>query len=65
MSKYTENQRSKSTEKVMDLDRILKEEVGEFGVYQIRVLVLCAVMCFITALPGNNYIFFFAKSNTR
>ncbi|XP_073955012.1 organic cation transporter protein-like [Choristoneura fumiferana] len=65
MCESIENQRSKSTENVIDLDRILKDEVGECGLYQMRVLALCAVLCFIMALGGNNYIFFFAKSNTR
>ncbi|XP_073955081.1 organic cation transporter protein-like [Choristoneura fumiferana] len=49
----------------VSLDRILVEEVGQFGMFQLRVIALCALVALFAGLATNDYVFTFAKVNTR
>ncbi|KAJ0183562.1 hypothetical protein K1T71_001538 [Dendrolimus kikuchii] len=49
----------------VDLDRILVEEVGQFGKYQIITLLLAAFPIMFSAFASGEYIFTTARINTR
>lgn len=57
----------KSTEKKgkVDLDTILIEELGQFGQYQLRMLLLAIVVVIFAAWAAVEYIFTTARINTR
>lgn len=49
----------------MDLDRILVEEVGQFGPYQLRNLLLAAIIAIFTAFAASEYVFTTARVPSR
>lgn len=49
----------------VDLDRILEEEVGQFGRYQIFTLALAALPVIFSAFASGEYIFTTARIPTR
>lgn len=51
--------------KKVDLDTILVEELGQFGPYQLRILLLAIVVVIFGAWAAVEYIFTTARINTR
>lgn len=49
----------------IDLDTILTEEVGQFGKYQMRTAVLCAIVTIMVSWTFGEYIFTAGRLNTR
>jgi hypothetical protein len=49
----------------VDLDKILAEEVGQFGRYQLAMLALAAVPVIFSAFASGEYIFTTARIPTR
>ncbi|CAH2047625.1 unnamed protein product, partial [Iphiclides podalirius] len=49
----------------VDLDTILVEEIGQFGWYQLRTLVLSALMVVFAAWAASEYVFTTARISTR
>ncbi|XP_045769739.1 organic cation transporter protein-like [Maniola jurtina] len=60
----TSNHENGLTKKV-DLDTILTEDIGQFGMYQLRLLMLTALLIIFTALFALEFIFSAARINTR
>lgn len=56
---------TEKTRDVVDLDRILIEEVGQFGPYQLRNLMLAAVIGIFTAFAASEYVFTTARVPSR
>ncbi|XP_034829497.1 organic cation transporter protein-like [Maniola hyperantus] len=52
------------TEKV-NLDTILIEDIGQFGMYQFRLLLLAALLVIFIALIAMEFVFTAARINTR
>lgn len=51
--------------KKVDLDTILVEELGQFGVYQLRIVLLAIVVVTFGAWAAVEYIFTTARISTR
>lgn len=51
--------------KKVDLDTILEEELGQFGLYQLRMVLLAVVVVIFGAWAAVEYIFTTARINTR
>lgn len=51
--------------KKVDLDAILIEDIGQFGKYQLRTLILTVVLVMCWALLAVEFIFSSARINTR
>lgn len=51
--------------KKVDLDTILVEELGQFGLYQLRIVLLAVVVVIFGAWAAVEYIFTTARINTR
>lgn len=56
---------SEKEREAMDLDRILVEEVGQFGPYQLRNLLLAAIIAIFTAFAASEYVFTTARVPSR
>lgn len=50
---------------VVDPEKVLVEEVGQCGKYQIRVLGLCSLIAILQGFTIHDYVFTFVKVNTR
>lgn len=51
--------------KKVDLDTILVEELGQFGLYQLRMVLLAVVVVIFGAWAAVEYIFTTARISTR
>lgn len=51
--------------KKVDLDTILVEELGQFGLYQLRMLLLAIVVVIFGAWAAVEYIFTTARISSR
>lgn len=49
----------------VNLDVIIKEEIGEFGRYQKMALGLCMIVALLSGYSGNEYVFTAARISTR
>lgn len=49
----------------IDLDNILRDEVGQFGKYQIITVLLAALPVMFSAFASGEYIFTTARIPTR
>ncbi|XP_063535088.1 organic cation transporter protein-like [Cydia strobilella] len=49
----------------IDLDKILTEEIGQFGWFQLRAVTLTAVAVIFSGVAATEYIFTTARTNTR
>ncbi|KOB51980.1 Organic cation transporter, partial [Operophtera brumata] len=52
-------------QKKIDLDTILVEEIGQFGRFQLRVLLLAVIVVIFAAWGASEYVFTTARLNTR
>ncbi|CAH2241428.1 organic cation transporter protein-like [Pararge aegeria] len=62
--KYTESDHNEEQRKI-NLDTILIEDIGQFGMYQFRILVLTCIMVIFIAFSAMEFIFSTARINTR
>lgn len=51
--------------KKVNLDNILVDEIGQFGRYQIRTLILTVIVIIFSAWGATEYIFTTARIKTR
>lgn len=58
------NEANKMT-KAVNLDRILIEEIGEIGPYQLRILALSVIVVIFAAWAATEYIFTTSRITTR
>ncbi|CAG9136523.1 unnamed protein product [Plutella xylostella] len=49
----------------VDLDRILVEELGQFGRYQLRTFLLCILLVIFVAFSASEYVFTTSRIRTR
>lgn len=49
----------------LNLDTILVEEIGQFGLYQLRSMILAIIVVIFAACVASEYIFTTARINTR
>lgn len=49
----------------LDLDTILVEEIGQFGLYQVKSMLLAIVVVIFAAWVASEYVFSTARINTR
>ncbi|XP_063622321.1 organic cation transporter protein-like [Cydia splendana] len=49
----------------VDLDKILVEEIGEFGWFQVRTIVLAALVVIFSGIASSEYVFTTGRINTR
>lgn len=49
----------------VDLDTILVEELGQFGLYQLRMVILAVIVVIFGAWAAVEYIFTTARISTR
>ncbi|GBP53922.1 Organic cation transporter protein [Eumeta japonica] len=61
----TADKKSRPDAEPLKLDTILVQEVGQFGPYQLRSLILAAVIAIFTAWSAGEYIFTTARTPTR
>lgn len=65
MTADNNNAEQGSTESRVDLDTILVEEVGQFGCFQIRSLILGMIVTIFASWGANEFIFTTARIPTR
>lgn len=58
------NEADKKT-KAINLDRILIEEIGEIGPYQLRILALSVIVVIFAGWAATEYIFTTSRITTR
>lgn len=52
-------------QKIVNLDKILVEEIGQIGPYQLRTLGLSVIVVIFAAWAASEYVFTTARINTR
>ncbi|XP_023935705.2 organic cation transporter protein-like [Bicyclus anynana] len=60
-----DNFSNKDQTKKVNLDTILIEDIGQFGMYQFRILLLTVVFVILTAFSAMEFVFTTARINTR
>lgn len=53
------------TEREVDLDTILVEEIGQFGKYQLKTFLLSVILVLFIAWGAVEYVFTTARISTR
>lgn len=53
------------TENIVNIEKILVDEVGQFGRYQQRVFAVALLVAMMAAFSGNEYLFTTARIRTR
>lgn len=52
-------------QKIVNLDKILVEEIGQIGPYQLRILGLSVIVVIFAAWAASEYVFTTARIETR